>query len=94
MQTSHAQKHTLCSKSGLCILQCRQEISRLEAEQAKAMKVMIQAKSAEIARLCEDTCLPVPNLGVLVDDVENPGQVQRVLLPLWRMLLCLPMKAT
>jgi hypothetical protein len=56
-------------------MQCNEEIGRLEAEQAKAMKVMIQGKSSEIARLCEETCLPVPNLGVLVDDVESPGQV-------------------
>lgn len=60
-------------------VQCNEEIGRLEAEQAKAMKVMIQAKSVEIARLCEDTCLAVPNLGVLVDDVESPGQVHHSL---------------
>lgn len=57
------------------VVQCNEEIGRLEAEQAKAMKVMIQSKSAEIARICEETCLPVPNLGVLVDDSENVGQV-------------------
>jgi hypothetical protein len=56
-------------------MQCNEGIGRLEAEKEKAMKVMIQGKSSEIARLCEETCLPVPNLGVLVDDVESPGQV-------------------
>jgi hypothetical protein len=57
-------------------VQCNEEIGRLEAEQAKAMKVMIQVKSSQIARLCEETCLPVPNLGALVDGVESPGQVR------------------
>jgi hypothetical protein len=56
-------------------MQCNEEIGRLKAEQEKAMKVIIQGKNSEIARLCEEICLPVPNLGVLDDDVESPGQV-------------------
>jgi hypothetical protein len=67
-------------------MQCSEEIGRLEAEQAKAMRVMIQAKSVEIGRLCESTWLPVPDLSVLVDDVESPGQVADVLSKLMRMV--------
>lgn len=67
-------------------LQCNEEIGRLEAEQAKAMRGMIQVKTAEMARLCETTVLPMPNLSVLVDNVESPGQVAEVLSKLVRML--------
>lgn len=63
----------------LLFVQCQAEVTRLEAEQAKVMKVMIQAKSAEIARVCSETCLPVPDLGALVDNVES-GQVHLCLI--------------
>jgi hypothetical protein len=55
--------------------QCNEEIGRLEAEQAKVMRVMIQAKNLEVARLCEATGLPAPDLSILMDDSESAGQV-------------------
>ena len=47
---------------------------------------MIQVKTAEMARLCETTVLPMPSLSVLVDNVDSPGQVAEVLSKLVRML--------
>lgn len=72
--------HARCINA-LCV-QCKEEISRLEVEMAKQMRVIIQNNVAVVRSLCAETELPVPDLSAVLAgaDAENAvaGVLQRI----------------
>ena len=60
-------------------MQCVEEIRRLEVDQAKAMRGIIQRNITKIHELCSSTGLPAPDLAAIVSSAETPGQVAEAL---------------
>lgn len=63
-------------------VQCGDEIGRLEACQASVMRTMMAAKEKELTALCASTCLPTPDLTLLLSDIDtgSPGHVRSLFL--------------
>ena len=60
-------------------MQCKEEIGRLEVEQAKTMRAIIQRNVGEVSQLCEATGLPLPDLGAILAGAESEGLVAEAL---------------
>jgi hypothetical protein len=67
------------SISGCNCVQCKEEISRLEVEQAKTMRAIIQRNVAEVSQLCEATGLPLPDLSAILAGSESENHVAEAL---------------
>lgn len=76
----------LALSSVLQALQCKEEISRLEVEQAKTMRVIIQRHIVDIGQLCETTGLPTPDLSAILAGSDSEGTVSEALHKLSLML--------
>lgn len=68
-----------CQAAALARVQCKEEISRLEVEQAKTMRAIIQRNIVEVSQLCESTGLPTPDLSVILAGSESEGLVAEAL---------------
>jgi hypothetical protein len=65
--------------AALACVQCKEEICRLEVEQAKTMRAIIQRNIVEVSQLCESTGLPTPDLSVILAGSESEGLVAEAL---------------